>query len=69
MCLAYAFGMLSVGVCTTRQWQTSGQLVRQLNVCAVLDNCKIYFVCRYIYKCYSSEKAYDQSRRFSEINS
>ena len=27
--------MLSMGVCTTRQWQTSGRLVQELNVCTV----------------------------------
>ena len=29
------FDMLSIGVCTTRHWQTSGRLVQELNVCAV----------------------------------
>ena len=28
MCLVYFFDMLSLGVCTTRHWQTSGQLVQ-----------------------------------------
>ena len=28
--------MLSMGVCTTRHWQTSGRLVQDLNVCTVL---------------------------------
>ena len=27
--------MLSMGVCTTRHWQTSGRLVQELNVCTV----------------------------------
>ena len=27
--------MLSLGVCTTRHWQTSGRLVQELNVCTV----------------------------------
>ena len=35
MCLASFFGMLSMGVCTTRYWQTSGRLVQELNVCTV----------------------------------
>ena len=29
------FDMLSMGVCTTRHWQTSGRLVQELNVCTV----------------------------------
>ena len=35
MCLAYFFDMLSMGVCTTRYWQTPGRLVQDLNVCNV----------------------------------
>ena len=27
--------MLSMGVCTTTHWQTSGRLVQELNVCTV----------------------------------
>ena len=34
MCLAYFVGM-TWGVFTTRHWQTSGQLVQELNVCTV----------------------------------
>ena len=33
MCLSYFIDMLSMGVCTTRQCQTSGRLVHGLNVC------------------------------------
>ena len=29
------FDMLSMGVCTTRHWQTSSRLVQELNVCTV----------------------------------
>ena len=29
------FYMLSVGFCTTSQWQTSGRLVQELNVCTL----------------------------------
>ena len=29
------FEMLSMGVCTTRHWQTSSRLVQELNVCTV----------------------------------
>ena len=29
------FDMLPMGICTTRHWQTSGQLVQELNVCTV----------------------------------
>ena len=36
MCLA--FYILSIGVCTTRHWQTSGQLVQEINVCTVSIN-------------------------------
>ena len=36
MCFAYYFDMLSMGVCTTSHWQTSGRLVQELNVCTVL---------------------------------
>ena len=35
VCLAYFFDMLSMDVCTTRHWQTSGRLVQELNVCTV----------------------------------
>ena len=35
MCLDYVFHMLSMGVCTTRHWQTSGLLVQELNICTV----------------------------------
>ena len=35
MCLSYFIGMLSMGVCTTRQWQTSDRLVQELNGCTV----------------------------------
>ena len=27
--------ILSIGVCTTRYWQTSGQLVQEVNICTV----------------------------------
>ena len=33
--LGLFFDMLSMGVCINRHWQTSGQLVRELNVCTV----------------------------------
>ena len=36
MCLSNFIEMLSMGVCTTRQWQTSGQLVQEFNVCTVV---------------------------------
>ena len=36
MCLSYFIVMLSMDVYATRQWQTSGRLVRELNVCTVL---------------------------------
>ena len=35
MCFSYFIEMLSIGVCTTRQWQTSDRLVQELNVCTV----------------------------------
>ena len=31
-------GILSMGVCTTRHWQTTGRLVQDLNVCTVGKN-------------------------------
>ena len=34
--LVLFFDMLFMGVCTTRHWQTSGRLVKKLNVCTVL---------------------------------
>ena len=37
MCLAYSFGMLYVGCCTTRYWQMSGHLVQELNICTVMN--------------------------------
>ena len=36
MCLAYFFDMSSLGICTTRHWQTSSRLVEKLNVCTVV---------------------------------
>ena len=35
MYLDYLFDMLSMGVCTTRHWQTFGRLVQELNVYTV----------------------------------
>ena len=42
MCLTYYFDMLSMGVCTTRHWQTTGRLVQELNVCTVPMNYNLY---------------------------
>ena len=36
ICMAYFFGKLFIGICTTRHWQTSGRLVHEFNVCTVL---------------------------------
>ena len=36
MCLAYVVDMLSMGVCATRHWGMSVQLVQELNVCTVI---------------------------------
>ena len=33
--LGLSFDMLSLGVCTTRQWHMSGGLVQEFNVCTV----------------------------------
>ena len=33
--MAYFCDILSMGVCTTRHWKTSGRLVQELNVCTV----------------------------------
>ena len=35
LCAWPFFDTLSIGVCTTRHWQMSGQLVQELNVCTV----------------------------------
>ena len=35
VCLTYFIDMLSMGVCSTRHWQTCGRLVQELNVCSV----------------------------------
>ena len=35
LCAWPIFDTLSISVCTTRHWQTSGQLVQELNVCTV----------------------------------
>ena len=35
MCLANVLDMLTMGVCTTRHWQSSSRLVQELNVCTV----------------------------------
>ena len=32
MCLSHSFDVLSMDVCTTRHWETSAQLVKELNV-------------------------------------
>ena len=37
MSLSDIFDIPSIGVFTTRHWQTSGRLVQELNVCTVLD--------------------------------
>ena len=42
--LSLSFDILSTGVCTTRHWQTSGQMVEEFNVCIVVwpgldENC------------------------------
>ena len=37
MNLAYGLDIVSMGVCTTKQWQMSGRLVQELNV-STLDN-------------------------------
>ena len=34
--LGISFDMLSMRVCTTRQWQTSSRLVQELNQCTIL---------------------------------
>ena len=39
--LAYDRDMLSMGVCTTRQWLTSGRLVQELNVCTEWALCSL----------------------------
>ena len=36
--LGLFFDMLSIGVCTTRHWPTSGRLVQELSACTVHGN-------------------------------
>ena len=38
MCLGCLFDMIFIGVCTTRNWQTFGRLVQELNVCIVVTS-------------------------------
>ena len=38
LCAWFIFDMLSISFCTTRHWQTSGQLVQELNVCTVVND-------------------------------
>ena len=42
--LGLFFDILSVGVCTTRYWQTSGGLVQELNVCTVSTEMRCCFL-------------------------
>ena len=35
LCAWLIFDTLSISVCTTRHWQTSGKLVQEVNVCTV----------------------------------
>ena len=35
LCAWLIFDTLSISICESRHWQTSGQLVQELNVCAV----------------------------------
>ena len=47
-CLAYVIDVLSMVVCTTRHWQTSGRLVQELNDCTVriaAERTGTYHVC------------------------
>ena len=38
MCMAHFSDMLSIGVCRTRHFKTSGRLVQELNICTVATN-------------------------------
>ena len=42
LCAWLIFDSLSISVCTTRHWQTSGQQVQELNVCTVYSQSKIH---------------------------
>ena len=60
ICLAYSFDMLSMGLCTTRHYQTSGRLVQELNVCIVLQANGISesrYKCHMIMKMYLKKRA------------
>ena len=43
MCLDYILDVLYMDVCITSQWQTSGRLVQELNVCTVQVSVKWLF--------------------------
>ena len=38
LCACLIFDTLSISVCTTRHWQTSGQLMQELTVCTVYNS-------------------------------
>ena len=66
--LVLFFDMLFMGLCTTRQWQTTGRLVKKLNVCTVRLHMVGYSLCHFSYpktkpgKCLRKIKAYDGHR-------
>ena len=39
------FGMLSMGVCIARHWQTSGRQVQKLSACTLLQDCSYNNLC------------------------
>ena len=42
--LGLCFDVLSMGVCKTRHWQTSGRLVQELHVCTVWESMYVSYV-------------------------
>ena len=56
----FLFDMIFISVCTTRDWQTSGRLVQNLNVCTVAKYClSIFNLCMSGFK-----SQYNQNRFF-----
>ena len=54
--LGLSFVVLSMGVCTTRHWQTSSQLVQELNVCAVCNGVFFIITMSFSFQTYSEDE-------------
>ena len=69
MCLAYFFDMLSLGVCTTRDWQTTGPPVQKLNVCTVPTPSYLDMSCWMVRFCIMSRERWPARLCRSQYNS